>query len=156
MISEDQQEKINKLSKYLDKAELLLAAIITVALVFKIQHWPGAGILLSISLTTLSVMYFFNAFVQDKNSKLQRPDVFFTKLIYWGLSVGAQGLLFVIQHWPNGNFMLTICCISSVAGALYILKVRRERQDMVVFSDRLLLRVVVFSFICIAAVIKMM
>ncbi len=156
MISKNQQEFINKISPYFDKAELLLAALVAVALVFKIQHWPGSGIMLTISLQTLAVMYFFTAFSNDNNPQAQRLDVFFTKLMYWGLSFGPMGLLFTIQKWPNGNIFITICSICCAAGILYIFKVKRDRPEATVFSNRLLFRLIVFAIISTAAVINKM
>jgi hypothetical protein len=64
MISNTQQQAVNKLSPYLDKAEMFMAAFILIALFFKIQYWPGAGIMLTVLLSTLGSMYFVNGFVQ--------------------------------------------------------------------------------------------
>lgn len=153
MISNTRQQAVNKLSPYLDKAELFMAAFILIALVFKIQHWPGAGIMLTVLLSTLAVIYFLNAFAQDTNPQSQKMDIFFTKLMYWGLAIGAQGLLFVLQHWPGGDMMILISSISSVASIVYVLKVKKERAEAAVFSNRVLLRLIVFAVICITAVV---
>jgi hypothetical protein len=153
MISNTQQQAVNKLSPYLDKAELFMAAFILIALVFKIQHWPGAGIMLTVLLSTLAVMYFFTAFVQYTSPQLTRMDVFFNKLMYWGLAIGAQGLLFVLQKWPGGDMMILISSLTSVASIIYVLKVKKERPEAAVFSNRVLLRLVVFAVICTAAIV---
>jgi hypothetical protein len=153
MISNTQQQAVNKLSPYLDKAELFMAAFILIALVFKIQHWPGAGIMLTVLLSTLAVMYFFNAFVQYTSPQLTRMDVFFNKLMYWGLAIGAQGLLFFLQKWPGGDMMILISSLTSVASIIYVLKVKNERPEAVVFSNRVLLRLIVFAVICITAIV---
>jgi hypothetical protein len=153
MISNTQQQAVNKLSPYLDKAELFIAAFILIALVFKIQHWPGAGIMLTVLLTTLAVMYFFNAFAQITNPQLRMMDVFFNKVMYWGLSVGAQGLLFTLQKWPGGDMMVLISSVTSVVSILYVLKVKNESPEASVFSNRVLLRLIVFAVICITAVV---
>ncbi|MGE0637941.1 MAG: hypothetical protein AB7G44_04035 [Bacteroidia bacterium] len=153
MISNTQQQAVNKLSPYLDKAELFMAALILVALVFKIQHWPGAGIMLTVLLSTLAVMYFFSAFAQHTNPQLRMMDVFFNKVMYWGLSVGAQGLLFTLQKWPGGDMLVLMGSITSVASIIYVLKVKKERAEAAVFSNRVLLRLIVFAVICITAVV---
>lgn len=38
------------------------AAIVILGALFKIQHWPGAGIMLTIGLSTEAVIFFFSAF----------------------------------------------------------------------------------------------
>jgi len=38
------------------------AAVVIIGALFKIQHWPGAGIMLTIGLTTEAVIFFFSAF----------------------------------------------------------------------------------------------
>ncbi|MBI1286869.1 MAG: gliding motility protein GldL [Flavobacteriales bacterium] len=38
------------------------AAIVIVGALFKIQHWPGAGIMLTVGLSTEAVIFFFSAF----------------------------------------------------------------------------------------------
>ena len=38
------------------------ASIVIVGALFKIQHWPGAGIMLTIGLTTEAFIFFFSAF----------------------------------------------------------------------------------------------
>ncbi len=38
------------------------AAIVILGALFKIQHWPGAGLMLTIGLTTEAVIFFFSAF----------------------------------------------------------------------------------------------
>ncbi len=38
------------------------AAIVILGALFKIQHWPGAGVMLTVGLTTEAVIFFFSAF----------------------------------------------------------------------------------------------
>lgn len=38
------------------------AAIVILGALFKIQHWPGAGLMLTIGLTTEAIIFFFSAF----------------------------------------------------------------------------------------------
>lgn len=38
------------------------ASIVIMGALFKIQHWPGAGIMLTIGLTTEAIIFFFSAF----------------------------------------------------------------------------------------------
>lgn len=38
------------------------ASIVLIGALFKIQHWPGAGIMLTIGLSTEAIIFFFSAF----------------------------------------------------------------------------------------------
>lgn len=38
------------------------ASLVIIGALFKIQHWPGAGIMLTLGLTTESIIFFFSAF----------------------------------------------------------------------------------------------
>ena len=75
--------------------------------VFKMQHWPGAGILLS--LAVLSGLFFFlpallagKLIDQENRSK---------KIVYilgaLGLFLYAAGLFFKFQHWPLATIFLS-------------------------------------------------
>lgn len=48
--------------KFMAKLYGFGAAIVIVGALFKIQHWPGAGIMLTIGLTTEAIIFFFSAF----------------------------------------------------------------------------------------------
>lgn len=48
--------------KFMAKLYGMGAAVVILGALFKIQHWPGAGIMLTVGLTTEAVIFFFSAF----------------------------------------------------------------------------------------------
>jgi hypothetical protein len=76
--------------------------------VFKIQHWPAAGILLS--LAVLFVIFLFvpalliNRF-NDLENKAKRPIYTIGSL---GLIFYMTGMLFKIQHWPLATTLMIL------------------------------------------------
>jgi gliding motility-associated protein GldL len=48
--------------KFMAKLYGFGAAIVIVGALFKIQHWPGAGIMLTVGLSTEAIIFFFSAF----------------------------------------------------------------------------------------------
>ena len=48
--------------KFMAKLYGLGAAVVIVGALFKIQHWPGAGIMLTLGLLTEAIIFFFSAF----------------------------------------------------------------------------------------------
>ncbi len=48
--------------KFMAKLYGLGASVVIIGALFKIQHWPGAGIMLTVGLCTESIIFFFSAF----------------------------------------------------------------------------------------------
>lgn len=64
--------------KFMAKLYGIGAAIVIVGALFKIMHWPGAGIMLTIGLGTEAVIFLFSAFEplhQDPNWELVYPEL---------------------------------------------------------------------------------
>ena len=81
--------------------------------VSKVQHWPGAGLILSFSALS-GVLLFIPALLV---SKLREQDKKSKRIVYIlgaaGLISYCLGLLFKIQHWPLATILV-------VAGSLMI------------------------------------
>lgn len=75
---------------------------------FKIQHWPGAGIVLTMA--TISGLFFFIPSLLA--SKLREEETKSMKWVYILVAIGsacyALGLLFKIQHWPLSTLLMII------------------------------------------------
>ena len=100
------------------------AALVAVGgLVFKMQHWPFGGIILVVSLGTLSVIYFFTAQKTPPETET-KLGMFAHKLMYWGLSITTIAILFKLQHWPNANFFMFIGSMTLVGVTLLCLRMQ--------------------------------
>jgi hypothetical protein len=85
------------------------------AILFKVQHWPIAGILLSLALVS-GILFFIPALIvnrfRDLDNKSKRPVYI---LGGFGIIFYATGLFFKIQHWPLATILmaagLVILCI---------------------------------------------
>jgi hypothetical protein len=86
------------------------AIILTIGTSFKIQHWPGAGILLFISITFFALFFvpaaLLNNFNQEKKNGYLYISIFVTLLISFA------AVLFKIQHWPGAGILVTIALIA--------------------------------------------
>jgi hypothetical protein len=75
---------------------------------FKVQHWPFAGILLSIAAVS-GILFFVPtltlSMIQDQENKSKRPVYMLGAL---GIIFYAIGLFFKIQHWPLATIMMTL------------------------------------------------
>jgi len=104
-------------------------SMITVGALFKIQHWPGAGLLLVFGFLFLGAIFFPSSlWVMKKESKL-KGSLFIYLISMLGGIVLIFGILFKIQHYPGAGILLTIGFLSIallLIPAILISKLRDE------------------------------
>jgi hypothetical protein len=100
-------DKNYRIMKTTMKISGLIAPILMAAAgLFKIQHWPGAGIMLVLGFFVLiffflpSAIYINYKEVSNKTKKLVHISGFI------GVSLFATGMLFKIQHWPGASILI--------------------------------------------------
>jgi hypothetical protein len=87
---------------------LLSLVMITVGALFKIQHWPGAGVLLVFGFILLGFLFFPSAlWIMKKESKLKGSLFIYIMSIIGGI-IFIFGILFKIQHYPFAGILLII------------------------------------------------
>jgi hypothetical protein len=82
--------------------------IILLGGIFKIQHWPGAGICLTLSILLLVFVFLpmamINSFKAEENKKIR--ILYITGYIAFGFDLIAG--LFKLMHWPGASILMTI------------------------------------------------
>lgn len=93
--------KLNKMKKVVGISGIISALSVILGVFFKIQHWPGAGILLTVGLA-LTCFFVFPAMTyldvkkgQSKLHKMQSISGYVSAIL---LSLAT---LFKIMHWPG-------------------------------------------------------
>jgi hypothetical protein len=84
------------------------------AALFKIQHWPGAGILLTLGAMILAFIFMPSTIGVLWKETHNRKKLF---LFISGFLAGflfIAGTLFKIQHWPAAGYILTLSVITTV------------------------------------------
>jgi len=99
-------------------------------ILLKVQHWPGAGILITIGISVI-VLLFLPTFLYVKIKDSGRKDLNLVLII--GVVSGMihiTGLLFKIMHWPGGSLLLTVGPMVFVLVFLpwYAFKVYKEKE----------------------------
>lgn len=96
----------------LTSAFLLLAGTI-----FKLMHWPGAGIMIVLGGAVLSLFY-LPTLLYYKLKEAAGKDAIQHVSGFVGLGLTAIGVTFKIMHWPGASFLL----LSGIAilGFLYV------------------------------------
>lgn len=84
------------------------------AAMFKIQHWPGAGIMLTLGAVILTFVFVPSALVvlwkETKNSR--KLFLFISAFLSAGLFISS--ILFKIQHWEGGGVMGMLAGVSVI------------------------------------------
>ena len=99
--------KLRKMKKTTGIIGIISSVLVLTGVLFKINHLPGAGILLVSGLTFVSVLtlpLFAYLEMTKQNTNIQKTTSFS------GIISGALisiGTLFKIMHWPGANILLT-------------------------------------------------
>lgn len=102
------------------KFEIIMGGIVILSIIMKLLHFAGSGLLLTLSLLSLSIFYFlFSVALFNKIHLKKRPadedkPKTFTKRVIgsiflgFTLSIILNGILFKLQLWPGGELMMYI------------------------------------------------
>lgn len=85
---------------------MISMVLITVGALFKIQHWPGAGIMLVLGFLLLGGVFMPSALSLLKKESKIKGSVFIYIAGIIGSSILLLGILFKIQHYPGAGILL--------------------------------------------------
>jgi len=110
-------QKYRMMKKLMYIMGILAPVLIVIAAFFKVQHWPGSGVLLVAGWSFLAAVYlplFIIVKVRDtrKEGQKVRWGLYLTGLIS-GIII-IVGTLFKIMHWPGAGFMISLAGLVSV------------------------------------------
>jgi hypothetical protein len=103
--------------------------VLIIGIIFKKSHWPGAGIIMSVSALALFVFFITYLFVGIKalSTAIEKAS---------GISAGVAmcltlaGFLFKVQHWPGAGVLIIVSLLALlVTGILLII-------DSIMESDK--------------------
>jgi hypothetical protein len=84
------------------------------AAVFKIQHWPGAGIMLTLGAFTLAFIFMPSALGVLWKETHSRKRVFLFISAFFAGFFFISGTLFKVQHWPGSGMILTLAALFGI------------------------------------------
>jgi hypothetical protein len=90
---------------------VVTALIVFSGTIFKIEHWPAAGILLTIGLVTLMLVFLPLAVISHYKGEGNRQNLLLHIVTWLTCFVVFIGILFKIMHWPFAGTILTIALI---------------------------------------------
>lgn len=111
----------------------MITGMITIlGTLFKIQHWPGASILLTLGLAGLA-LGFLPAFARYRIREAKRKNESINKGLWIGGIIAGMlvivGTLFKIQHWPGAGIALIISWSMLAVVVLPLLVLNQLKQS---------------------------
>ncbi len=133
------------------------AVIIIIGTILKMLHWPGAGILLTLGLASLSLVFiplFVMVKIRDTRAKKKEVNLF---LLFTGLITGtlfSLGSLLKIQHWPGANITLGTSLIFGVIFlVLFVAFMIKDKTNWIENFTYIMLIAMFFAFVNLGYII---
>jgi hypothetical protein len=84
------------------------------AAMFKIQHWPGAGVMMTLGALILAFVFLPSALSVLWKETHNRKRLFLFISAFFAGMLFILGTLFKIQHWPMAGSILTLSALSGI------------------------------------------
>jgi hypothetical protein len=144
-------QKYRIMKKFMYVLGVIAPSLLIIGTIFKIQHWPGAGIMLVLSLFMLGAIYlpvFVMVKIRDTRKKGKKVNM---PMYIFGLIAGIifiAGAMFKIQHWPGAGMMISLSGIVTVLVFIPILVIQavRDKENQV---QNFTILIFVLSFVAI-------
>ena len=125
------------------RLELSFISLCLIGLIIKHIDEGIGGILVSISLSSLAIVYFSLSFKKT----IDNYDHFIVRMINYSYSVSAIGILFILQIWPLGIMMHTCALSSMVLSLLFIFILGNLMQKLTVIGKIDVFRTIIILII---------
>jgi hypothetical protein len=109
---------------------IISCLLILMGCIFKIQHWSGAGVILSLSFPLFSLVFMPMALVNSYRSETDRKVKGLYIIAYICILIVITGALFKIQRWPGAGYFMVLSIPLPFALFLpaYLIYVNRDKQ----------------------------
>lgn len=87
---------------------IITTMIISTGTILKLNHWPGAGILITAGITTLVLLFLPAALINNYRTEGNNQNKLLYIVTWITCFVIFTGMLFKIQHWPFAGLGLMI------------------------------------------------
>jgi hypothetical protein len=121
------------------KIELTLVTAGLLSFLLNSFQKDAGELLLTLSLITLSCIYYFIAFKQGENSF----DRFTLKLMNFSYSSAIVSILFVLLHWPGGLLIQQMAMIGILLALLSIIFLDKVFKKLTIIDSTNLIRTLV-------------
>lgn len=96
------------MKKFIYISGIVLINLQLMGVIFKVNHWPGAGIMLTLSILLMVLLFFPIALVTSYNQHKEKAQLHLYLIAYVTIAIELAGMLFKIMHWPGASYFLYI------------------------------------------------
>ena len=129
-------QKYRIMKKFMYILGMIAPTMLITGTIFKINHWPGAGVMLTLSLFLLGAIYlpvFVMVKIRDTRKEGKKVNI---PMYVFGLIAGIifiAGALFKIMHWPGAGVMIMLSGIVTVFIFIPILVIQalKDKENQV-------------------------
>ena len=87
----------------------LSSAILTIlGSFFKRMHWPGAGIMITVGMMLIVLVFLPMYFIINHKQQLEKKNPVYAIVGYLTIALFLVGATFKIMHWPGAGYMIYI------------------------------------------------
>lgn len=97
---------------------LSTAIIAILGALFKKMHWPGAGILLTVGIGLVILVFLPLYFIVNQREQTEKKNPVYAIVGFITMAMMLASALFKIQHWPGANIMIEISLVLIIVGFL--------------------------------------
>jgi len=87
---------------------IILINIQLMGVIFKVNHWPFAGIMLTLSILLMVLLFFPIALTSSYNQHKEKAQLHLYIIAYITIAIELIGMLFKINHWPGASTFLYV------------------------------------------------
>ena len=128
------------------RTEKGLAITFLIGILFKLMHWPGASLILVLSLSTLAIIYFPGAFYFFCDKVIKKSNLALSIISGLLLSIIPIGILFKLQYWPGAGLYLLIGSVAAPIILILTLVLKSKAADeLKTYYKNMTLRAVVLA-----------
>ena len=113
--------------------------LLIVGILFKINHWPWAGIMITLGFFILCFFFLPSAYYIMHREKRDRRLIFLFISAFLGSCSFFLGILFKVQHWPGGAPLLTLgiiimCVLFFPALLRYLFRQAKSGKEKIAYT----------------------
>jgi hypothetical protein len=120
--------KYRKMKNTMKTSAVAGTILFGLASLFKIMHWPLAGILMTLGAFTLALVFLPSALAVLWKESHNRKRLFLLISAFFAAFFFIAGILFKVQHWPGAGIMITLAGLSAVIFLIPSLLLTRLRD----------------------------
>lgn len=126
------KEVSNRTKKWTHVIGFLGTFFISVGFLFKIQHWPYAGIAITIGILMVCLLFLPMVLINRLKSEYDSVPKYIYLIAFAGFMIYLISVLFRIMHWPYASILLFTGCVLLVfiAFPLYVYHTYRNHSNI--------------------------